>query len=61
MKYFIFSIDDGTIYDKKVIEIFNRYGIKGTFNLNSGLDGFIWYLNGRPIERQYLKKKSKFI
>ena len=56
MKYFIFSIDDGTIYDKKVIEIFNRYGIKGTFNLNSGLDGFVWYLNGRPIERLYLKE-----
>ena len=56
MKYFIFSIDDGTIYDKKVLEIFNRYGIKGTFNLNSGLDGFIWYLNGRPIERLYLKE-----
>ena len=56
MKYFIFSIDDGTIYDKQVIEIFNRYGIKGTFNLNSGLDGFIWYLNGRPIERLYLKE-----
>ena len=32
MKYFIFSIDDGTIYDKKVIDIFNKYGIKGTFN-----------------------------
>ena len=56
MKYFIFSIDDGTIYDRKVVEIFNRYGIKGTFNLNSGLDGFVWFLNGRPIERQFLKE-----
>ena len=51
MKYFIFSIDDGTIYDRKVIEIFNKYHIKGTFNLNSGLSDFVWYLNGRPIER----------
>ena len=56
MKYFIFSIDDGTIYDRNVIEIFNRYHIKGTFNLNSGLDGFVWYLNGRPIERLHLKE-----
>ena len=51
MKYFIFSIDDGTIYDKKVIEIFNKYNIKGTFNLNSGLGDFVWYLNDKPIER----------
>ena len=51
MKYFIFSIDDGTIYDKKVIEIFNRYHIKATFNLNSGLGDFVWYLNEMPIRR----------
>lgn len=58
MKYFIFSIDDGTIYDKKVIDIFNKYNIKGTFNLNSGLDSFVWYLNGRPIERLNLKENK---
>lgn len=56
MKYFIFSIDDGTIYDKKVIDIFNRYYIKGTFNLNSGLDDYIWYLNDMPISRNQLKE-----
>lgn len=31
------SYDDGTIQDKKLIEIMSRYGIKGTFNLCSGL------------------------
>ncbi len=51
MKYFIFSIDDGTIYDQKVIDIFNKNGIKGTFNLNSGLGNFVWYLGDKPIER----------
>ena len=51
MKYFIFSIDDGTIYDKKVIDIFNKYHIRATFNLNSGLDDFVWYLGEKPIER----------
>ncbi len=51
MKYFIFSIDDGTIYDEKVIAILNRHGIKGTFNLNSGLDDFVWYDEGRPVCR----------
>lgn len=56
MKYFIFSIDDGTIYDRKVIELFNKYGVKGTFNLNSGLDNFVWYLDGKPIERLKLSE-----
>ena len=51
MKYFILSIDDGTIYDKKVVEILNRHNIKGTFNLNSGLDDFVWYNEGRPVRR----------
>ncbi len=31
------SYDDGKQADKKLISIFNRYGIKGTFHLNSGL------------------------
>jgi hypothetical protein len=30
------SYDDGTIHDRRLIEIFNRYGIRGTFHLNSG-------------------------
>ena len=51
MKYFILSIDDGTIYDEKVIAILNRHHIKGTFNLNSGLDDFVWYNEGRPVRR----------
>lgn len=29
------SYDDGRIYDRRLVEIFNRYGIKGTFHLNS--------------------------
>ena len=51
MKYFIFSIDDGTIYDQKVIDIFNKYNIRATFNLNSGLQDFVWYKDDRPVER----------
>lgn len=51
MKCFILSIDDGTVYDEKVIAILNRHGIKGTFNLNSGLDDFVWYGEGRPVRR----------
>ena len=51
MKYFVFSIDDGTIYDEKVIEIFNRHHISASFNLNSGLGDFVWYNEGRPVRR----------
>lgn len=32
-----FSYDDGVFQDKRLIKIFNEYGLKGTFNLNSGL------------------------
>ncbi len=31
------SYDDGTIADKRLVSIFNQYGIRGTFNLNFGL------------------------
>lgn len=31
------SYDDGQIHDRRLVEIFNRYGIKGTFHLNSGM------------------------
>ncbi|MBR5140156.1 MAG: polysaccharide deacetylase family protein [Clostridia bacterium] len=30
------SYDDGVIYDKKLISIMDKYGLKGTFNINSG-------------------------
>ena len=29
------SYDDGQIHDRRLVDIFNRYGIKGTFHLNS--------------------------
>lgn len=31
------SYDDGTKYDEKFIEILNKFGLKATFNINSGL------------------------
>ena len=54
-KYFILSFDDGTIYDRRFVELLNRYGVKATFNLNSGLEDFVWYYEDRfPIRRQVL-------
>lgn len=39
MKALTFSYDDGVDQDKRLIELFNKYGLKGTFNLNSDLLG----------------------
>ena len=33
------SYDDGRTFDRRLVDIFNRHGIKGTFHLNSGLFG----------------------
>lgn len=44
------SYDDGRTYDRKLVEIFNRYGIKGTFHLNSGFLG-----DDRHITRSEVK------
>ena len=38
-KAITFSYDDGVTQDVRLIEIFNRYGLKATFNLNSELLG----------------------
>ena len=35
MKALTFSYDDGVGQDRRLIEMFNKYGLKGTFNLNS--------------------------
>ncbi|GFZ31081.1 polysaccharide deacetylase [Clostridium zeae] len=36
-KAFTLSYDDGITQDKRLVSIFNRYNLKATFNLNSGL------------------------
>lgn len=36
-KAITFSYDDGVTQDRRLIEIFNRYGLKATFNINSEL------------------------
>lgn len=49
-----FSYDDGVETDKKLIKIFDKYGVKGTFNLNSRLfDCPEWH--GRMSEEETFK------
>ena len=38
-KFLTFSFDDGVTQDRRLVELFNKYGLKGTFNLNSGYFG----------------------
>lgn len=50
-KALTFSYDDGVTADKKLVAIFNKYGLKGTFNLNSKLfDAREWH--GRMDEEE---------
>ena len=58
MKLFVFAVDDGTVFDKKVIDIFNKYGIKATFNLNSGLQDFVWNKDHLEVRRLNLNENK---
>ena len=53
-KALTFSYDDGVIYDKQLIAIFDKYGMKGTFNLNSGMMG-----KGRRLPENEIKEVYK--
>lgn len=48
-KYVTFSFDDGITQDKRLVALLNKYGLKGTFNLNSSLFGLKggWEQNGK--------------
>lgn len=44
-KAFVLTYDDGVLQDVRMVLLLNRYGLKGTFNLNSLLmeREFVWY------------------
>ena len=59
------SYDDGPTEDIRVVDILNRYGIKGTFNLNGGrydgkasrpkkADGSEFYLDAQQVKELYI-------
>lgn len=56
MRIVCLSFDDGTIYDQHFIELLNKYQLKATLNLNSGLNDFVWYFDDRPVRRLDLTK-----
>ena len=57
LKAVTFSYDDGVTQDIRLIEMFDKYGLKGTFNLNSGYLGYI-DTSGRKDRRDHVKKED---
>ncbi len=43
------SYDDGVEEDRRLVEIFNQYGLKGTFHLNSGRQGVSTLADARVL------------
>ncbi|MHA6480826.1 polysaccharide deacetylase family protein [Paenibacillus sp. strain BS8-2] len=48
-----FSFDDGRTHDRRLVEVMNRYGLKGTFHLNSGFFGHDGYISGDEVAELY--------
>ena len=54
-KAFSLSYDDGVEQDLRFVDLLNRYGLRGTFNLNSQLmlEGFSWvHESGMVVRRR---------
>ena len=52
-KALIMSFDDGRSQDRRLIEMFNRYGIRGTFHLNSATLGQEGYVSPAEVHDLY--------
>ena len=59
-KALTFSYDDGNEQDVRLIALFDRYGMKATFNLNSGLSGDAgaWQYKGAWVRRLDLREAA---
>ena len=56
-----FSYDDGVTQDKRLIEMFEKYGLKATFNLNSELLGQFGELSREGVVVSHIKNKPEEI
>ena len=54
-----FSYDDGVLQDERLIRMFNKYGLKGTFNLNSELLGQVGNLTIDRVVVEHTKRKKE--
>ncbi|MBQ8213036.1 MAG: polysaccharide deacetylase family protein [Clostridia bacterium] len=61
MKAVTFSYDDAVTQDQRLIELFDRYGLKCTFNLNSGLLGKAGMLIRENVTVAHVKPRPEEI
>jgi peptidoglycan/xylan/chitin deacetylase (PgdA/CDA1 family) len=61
LKFVTFSYDDGVTQDIRLIEIFNKYNLKATFNLNSELLGLDGALEREGKTVSHIKNKKEDI
>jgi peptidoglycan/xylan/chitin deacetylase (PgdA/CDA1 family) len=52
-KAVVLSFDDGREQDRRLVEVFNRYGLKGTFHINSGKFGQEGYIGAEEVSDLY--------
>ena len=60
-KAITFSFDDGVTQDIRCIELLNKYGLKGAFNLNSarlGTQGDVWKTDKGDVVRAMVKAEQ---
>lgn len=61
MKAITFSYDDAVTQDQRLIHLFNKYGLKGTFNLNSDLLGKPGSLVREDVTVAHVKPRAQEI
>ncbi len=59
MKALTFSYDDGVLQDRRLVEIFNEFGLKATFNINSQLLGLGGQLDFHGKTIQHCKVEAE--
>ena len=59
LKGLTFSYDDGVTQDIRLVELLNKYGMKCTFNINSGLLGLDGYLDREGKRVDHIKIKPE--
>ena len=62
-KAFNMTYDDGIVQDIEFIEMLNKYGIKATFNLNSGLmfQEFAWFHDCGMVVKRLSPERAKHL
>ena len=61
MKAVTFSYDDAVTQDQRLIHMFNKYGLKATFNINSGLLGHPGSLIREGVTVAHVKPRAEEI